>query len=304
MLGVAYAASIGGLGTLIGTPPNALLAAFMSETYGIEIGFAQWMLFGVPLAAVLLFLTWLLLTRVIFHVDRAPIPGTADLIARELEGLGPLRRAERLVALVFLAVATLWIVRPLIANLLPGLRLSDPVIAVLGGLALFLVPVDLRKRRFLMNWETAKRLPWGVLILFGGGLSLASAIQTSGLAGWIGDILAGYSDWSVVALILLVTTVVVFLTEVTSNTATASVFIPIAATLGAGLSGEPTLFAIPVALAASCAFMMPVATPPNAVIYSSGKVSVPQMARAGLLLNVVCILVITAMAYATAGWIP
>ncbi len=303
LLGIAYAASIGGLGTLIGTPPNALLAAFLSERYGVEIGFAQWMLFGVPLASLLLALTWLLLTRIAFHVDRRPIAGVAMTISRELESLGPLRREERLVAAVFAMVAALWILRPAIDGLVPGVQLSDPVIAMLGGICLFVIPVSLRNGEFLMNWETAKQIPWGVLILFGGGLSLASAIQASGLANWIGDILAGCSGWPLIALILLVTAVVVFLTEITSNTATASVFIPIGATLGSCISADPMLFAIPVALAASCAFMMPVATPPNAIVYASGKIRIPQMAKAGLLLNIICILVITAAVYAAAGWV-
>ncbi len=303
LLGIAYAASIGGLGTLIGTPPNALLAAFLTERYGITIGFAQWMLLGVPLAGVLLTLTWLLLTRFTFRIARRPIAGAAETIAQQLHGLGPLRREERLVALVFAAVALLWVTRPLLNDLLPGVQLSDPVIAMLGGLVLFAIPADLRRGEFLMNWETAKQLPWGVLLLFGGGLSLAEAIQSSGLAAWIGAVLAGCSAWPLLALILLVTTVVVFLTEVTSNTATASVFIPIAATLGSCISADPMVFAIPVALAASCAFMMPVATPPNAIVYASGRLRIPQMAKAGFLLNLICIVVITGVAYAAVGWV-
>ena len=303
LLGIAYAASIGGLGTLIGTPPNALLAAFMAERYGVQIGFAQWMLLGVPLATLLLTLTWLLLTRLAFHLDRKPIAGAAATIDRQLRSLGPLRQEERLVSGVFLAVAALWILRPLLDGLLPGVAISDTGIAMLGGISLFLIPVDLRRGIFLMNWEAAKQLPWGVLLLFGGGLSLASAIQASGLAGWIGEVLAGCAGWPLLALILLVTAVVVFLTEITSNTATASVFVPIAATLGSCISADPLLFAVPVALAASCAFMMPVATPPNAIVYASGKVGIPQMAKAGFLLNLICILVITGLVYVAAGWI-
>lgn len=304
LLGIAYGASIGGLGTLIGTPPNALLAAFMTERYGIAIGFGQWMLFGVPLAGLLLVLTWLLLTRVVFRLSRRPVAGARDVIDQALAGLGPQRREERLVALVFACVAALWILRPALTDLLPGLALSDPVIAMLGGLSLFVIPSDLRGGRFLLNWESAKQLPWGVLILFGGGLSLASAIQSSGLAAWIGEILAGCSGWPILALILLVTSVVVFLTEVTSNTATASVFIPVAATLGSCIATDPMLFALPVALAASCAFMMPVATPPNAIVYASGLIRVSQMARAGFLLNILCILAITGAVYALAGLLP
>ncbi|MGF1593680.1 MAG: SLC13 family permease [Kiloniellaceae bacterium] len=297
LLGIAYAASIGGLGTLIGTPPNALLAAFLSERYGIAIGFGRWMLFGVPLAALLLVLAWLLLTRIFVSVGHHAVAGAEEVIAGELRGLGPIGREERMVAAVFATVAALWVLRPLLEDLLPGTGLSDPGIALLGGLALFAIPADLKQHRFLLDWEAAKTLPWGVLILFGGGLSLASAIQASGLAAWIGDLLAGFAGWPIFALILLVTGLVVFLTEVTSNTATASVFIPIAATLGASTIGDPALYAVPVAIAASCAFMMPVATPPNAIVYASGRITIPQMAKAGLLLNVVCTLVIGAAVY-------
>ena len=298
LLGIAYAASIGGMGTLIGTPPNALLAAFLAERYGIAIGFGRWMLFGVPLAVVLLGITWLLLTRLLFRVDRRPIEGAAAVIADELARLGTASREERRVAAVFASVAALWILRPVIDDLLPGAHLSDPVIALLGGLALFVIPADLAARRFLLDWESAKTLPWGVLILFGGGLSLASAIQASGLAAGIGAALEACAGWPVIAIILLVTTLVVFLTEVTSNTATASVFIPIAAALGACTVDAPALYAIAVALSASCAFMMPVATPPNAVVYASGALTIPQMAKAGFLLNILAILAITA----AVGW--
>ncbi|HMA15950.1 MAG: SLC13 family permease [Bacteroidota bacterium] len=301
LLGIAYAASIGGIGTLIGTPPNALLAAFLAERYGIVIGFGRWMLFGLPLAAVLLALCWLLLTRVVFRVGRQPIPGAAETIAAELRGLGRASRDERMVAAVFATVAALWVLRPLINDALPMLGLSDTGIALLGGLALFAIPADLPRRRFLLDWEAAKTLPWGVLLLFGGGLSLASAIESSGLAAWIGALLEARAGWPVVAVVLLVTALVVFLTEVTSNTATASVFIPIAAGLGAGAAEAPLLYATAVALSASCAFMMPVATPPNAIVYASGELTIPQMARAGLWLNLVCIVVITAAVSWLAG---
>src|SRR5512138_2255188 len=301
MLPIALAASIGGIGTLIGTPPNALLAAFLAERYGIVIGFGRWMLFGLPLAAVLLALCWLLLTRVVFRVGRQPIPGAAETIAAELRGLGRASRDERMVAAVFATVAALWVLRPLINDALPMLGLSDTGIALLGGLALFAIPADLPRRRFLLDWEAAKTLPWGVLLLFGGGLSLASAIESSGLAAWIGALLEARAGWPVVAVVLLVTALVVFLTEVTSNTATASVFIPIAAGLGAGAAEAPLLYATAVALSASCAFMMPVATPPNAIVYASGELTIPQMARAGLWLNLVCIVVITAAVSWLAG---
>jgi sodium-dependent dicarboxylate transporter 2/3/5 len=291
MLGIAYAASIGGLGTLIGTPPNAFLAGFMSEAYGVELGFARWMLLGIPLVLVALPLVFLVLTRVAFRLQPEPIPGAAEVIAEARTRQGPLGRAERLVGGVFAVVAVLWMTRPLLDDWLPGL--SDAGIAMAGGVALFLLPVDFRQGRFVLNWEWARRLPWGVLILFGGGLSLASAIDRTGLNEWIGSSAAGVSHWPFAAFLLLVTAFVVLLTELTSNTATAAAFLPILASIAVQSGWDPLTVVAPAAIGASCAFMLPVATPPNAIVYGSGRVTVPQMARAGAYLNVLMILLVT-----------
>jgi solute carrier family 13 (sodium-dependent dicarboxylate transporter), member 2/3/5 len=295
MLGIAYGASIGGLATLIGTPPNALLAAFMLESYGVEIGFAQWMMVGLPLTAIALPLVWLLLTRVLYPIELKELPGGREVIDRELSAMGPVSRPERMVAVVFCLTAGAWIARPLLEGHLPGL--SDTGIAIAAALALFLMPVDLRKGVFLMRWKDAEKLPWGVLILFGGGLALADAIAGSGLAEWIGGglgVLAGFPTWT---LVLGVALVVIFLTELTSNTATAAAFLPLVASIAIGLGHSPLLLAVPAALAASCAFMMPVATPPNAIVYGSGYVSIPQMVRAGWWLNLLFVAAITAVTY-------
>jgi sodium-dependent dicarboxylate transporter 2/3/5 len=298
LLGIAYGASIGGLGTLIGTPPNALLAAYMKETYDVSVGFGQWMLLGVPLVIVMLPFSWLVLTWLAFPVGGATIAGADQVIATELEALGRMSRPEKRVACVFGVTATLWVLRPVINNLMPGIALSDPVIALLGALALFITPANLKKGQFLLNWEWAKRLPWGVLILFGGGLSLASAITASGLAEWIGQAMKSGAGWPVFFIILLIATVVVFLTEISSNTATAAVFLPLAASFATLVSVDPVTLMVPAALAASCAFMMPVATPPNAIVFGSGAVTIPNMARAGLLLNLTAIFLIMAATYA------
>ncbi len=295
MLGIAYACSIGGLGTLIGTPPNALLAGFMRETYGVEIGFAQWMLVGVPLVVVSLPLTWVVLTRVVYPIRVPEIPGGAEIITRERHALGRLSRGEQLVGAVCALTAAAWIFRPLFEPWAPGL--TDPGIAIAGALALFLLPVDLRRGEFVLNWEWAQRLPWGVLILFGGGLSLAGAISRTGLAGWIGSAIAGFGIWPILMVMLVTITIIVFLTELTSNTATAAAFLPVVASVAIGLGESPFLLVIPAALAASCAFMMPVATPPNAIVYGSGYLTIPQMMRAGVVLNVLFILLITALMY-------
>jgi solute carrier family 13 (sodium-dependent dicarboxylate transporter), member 2/3/5 len=295
MLGIAYACSIGGLATLIGTPPNALLAGFMAETYGVQIGFGEWMLVGVPLAAVGLPVTWLVLTRWVYPVRMTEIPGGREAIAREVLALGSLSRGERMVATVFVLTAAAWIFRPLLEPLVPGL--SDAGIAIVAAVVLFLLPVNLSAGEFVLNWEWARRLPWDVLILFGGGLSLAAAISRTGLAEWIGASLSGLDVLPVIGIVLVIATVIVFLTELTSNTATAAAFLPILASLAIGLGESPLLLAVPAALAASCAFMMPVATPPNAIVYGSSFVTIPQMARAGLVLNGIFILLLSLGGY-------
>ena len=283
LLGIAYAANIGGLGTLIGTPPNALLAGFMSESYGIRIGFVEWMLLGVPLVAVSLPITWLLLTRVLHPVATDPVAGGANMLKEERRALGPIARGEWTVGTITALTATAWVTRPLFESWAPAI--TDTGIAIAGALLLFVVPLRWRPLRVAITWNQAERLPWAVLILFGGGLSLAAAIQSTGLADWIGTALGGLAGWPVFAVVVVVTTVVIFLTELTSNTATAAAFLPVVASLAVGIGADPMLLAIPTAIAASCAFMMPVATPPNAIVYGTGRLTIPQMASAGLWLN-------------------
>lgn len=295
MLGIAYACSIGGLGTLIGTPPNALLAGFMAETYGVQIGFGQWMLLGVPFVVIGLPLTWIILTRWIFPVKLEEIPGGREAITREVHSLGPLGRGETLVGIVFILTAVAWVTRPLLEGFIPGI--SDAGIAVAAALLLFALPVDLRKGIFVLNWEWARRLPWDVLVLFGGGLSLAAMITRTGLAEWIGGALGGIQGLHIVLVMGIVTLVIIFLTELTSNTATAAAFVPLVASLAIGIGENPLLLVIPATLAASCAFMLPVATPPNAIVYGSGFVTIPQMARAGFVLNLLFLVLITALVY-------
>lgn len=301
LLGVAYGASIGGLGTLIGTPPNALLAGYMSETFGVQIGFGRWMLVGVPIVAILLPICWLVLTRLVFRLESGASKESAAFLDAELSRHGSLSRPEALVGAVFFLVAALWMVRPALTGILPGL--TDPGIAVMGAVALFVIPAGREHGSFLLDWRCVKRLPWGVLILFGGGLSLAAAIADSGLAGWIAG---GLKDLSVLPLVVSLATavaIVVFLTELTSNTATAATFLPVAAAFAVGLSQNPLLFAVPVALAASCAFMMPVATPPNAIVFGSGRISVARMARAGIWMNLIAIGLLVATTYALSNMV-
>lgn len=294
LLGVAYAASIGGLGTLIGTPPNALLAAFLSERVGFEIGFGRWMLIGVPLVLISLPICWLIVTRLACRLGDAPVGGI-DGIAAARRALGPPSGAERMVGAVMAGAALLWMLRPLVARVVPGL--DDATIAVGGALLLFALPVNWRKREFALDGADLERLPWSVLLLFGGGLSLAAAIQSSGLAAWIGAALERLGTLPLPLLVLGVVASVVFLSELASNTAAAATFLPIAGALAAGIGASPLLLVVPAALAASCGFMLPVATPPNAIVYGTGRVPLQRMLRAGLLLNLAMIAIVTLAAF-------
>jgi sodium-dependent dicarboxylate transporter 2/3/5 len=301
VLAIAYGANIGGLGTLIGTPPNALLAAYFDETYGVTIGFAEWMMVGLPLSFVLLILTWLLLTRVLHPMPNTHIEGADTILDHARSSLGPVSHGERVVAIAFGTAAFLWVFRPVLTKLLPWLTLSDAGIAMTVALALFLVPSGEKPPHGgidgVLNWDWASRLPWGVLLLFGGGLSLAGAAGASGLSTWIGNGMAAWGDLPTVLLLLAVVTVVVFLTEVTSNTATTATLLPLLAVAAIAIGENPLLLCIPAALAASCAFMLPPATPPNAIVFGSGQVTIPQMARAGVWLNVMSIMILVIASY-------
>jgi sodium-dependent dicarboxylate transporter 2/3/5 len=290
LLGLAYASSIGGLGTLIGTPPNALLAGFVAETYGREIGFAQWMLLGVPIVVVGLPLAWIVLTRSLYPLPADEIAGGADVFRTESAALGSPSRAEWTVGAITLLTAVCWVLRPVIERVMPGL--SDTSIAIAGALLMFLVPVERGRMAPALRWADAERLPWSVLILFGGGLSLAHALNTTGMATWLGNAMTALEALPVLVIVLAITTVVLFLTELTSNTATAAVFLPIVGSIAVGMGHDPMVFVVPAALAASCAFMMPVATPPNAIVFASGRLTIPQMAAAGLWINLLMLALI------------
>lgn len=300
MLGLAYASSIGGVGTLIGTPPNAVLAAAAQELLGVQIGFLEWMLVGVPLVAVFLPLGWVWLVYVLFPPDGTEADA-GGVLQEERRSLGTMQRGEKIVALVFLATALAWIFRepkPLGIFVLPGIasfapEVRDSTIAMGAAVLLFLLPVRWRSGEFVMDWAHAQRLPWGVLLLFGGGLSLARAMEQTGLARWIGGWLAEWGTLPAGAVVLLAATLFIFLTEVTSNTATATMAMPLMAGTAAALGQEPfTLMAV-VALSSSMAFMLPVATPPNAIVFGSPYLTLPRMVRAGLGMNLLAILLTT-----------
>lgn len=299
MLGIAYACSIGGLATIVGTPPNAFAVGFLRENYGIDVAFAQWMLLALPVVVVGVALAYLVLTRWVFPTGALRIPGGREFIRGQLAQLGPMSAPERRVSVVFGLAALLWIGRPLLTAVVPGL--SDAGIAVGAGLMLFALPSGEGKGRMLLSWDKARELPWGALLLFGGGLSLASSFQRTGLTVWIGSALDGLAAWPPILVVLAVTAVMIFLTELTSNTATAAAFLPLVGSVAVGIGENPLLLIVPAALAATCAFMLPVATGPNIVVYGSGAVTIPQMARAGIVLNLVFIGLITVTAYALAS---
>ncbi len=300
MLGIAYAASIGGSATLIGTPPNAVLAGAASEMLGVQIGFVQWMGVGLPVVAVMLPCTWLLLTRVLYRPGN--LSGDAEaIIENERRGLGPMSGGERVTAAVFALTAMAWVLRSektFGSVTLPGLQsltplISDSTIAMAGAMLLFILPVSWSRGQFALDWATARKIPWGVLVLFGGGLSLARAMDQSGLATWIGGSVGALEAVPVIVLIAFTALLVIFLTELTSNTATSTMAMPIMVGAAVGLGIEPLLLMAAAGLAAAMAFMLPVATPPNAIVFASGYITIPQMAKAGLFLNILGVIVIS-----------
>jgi len=293
LLGIAYGATLGGVATLIGTAPNGFIAAFMLETYDFEISFLQWLQVGLPISVLLLISTWLLLTLVIYPPRVQGGMGESSYIHSELTSLGFMSGAEKIVAVVFASAALLWVSRGAINSWMPALQLTDAGIAIACALTLFVIPLDWRRGRFVLRWEDLKELPWGVLILFGGGLSLAAAVSDSGLSLWFGEQLAGLGSWSLPLLTFTVVGVVILLTELSSNMATTAILLPLIAALAVANGYDPMLLVAPATVAASCAFMLPVATPPNAIVFGSGRLTIPQMSRAGIWINLAALILVT-----------
>lgn len=286
LLGVAYGATIGGMATLVGTAPNAILVGFMQETYGTEIDFASWMLVGLPLTALMLPLAWIVLTRIAFKVDFHTSPESRAALADMKQELGPLSTPEKRVAIVFLCVAIAWVTRPLLVKI-PGLQgLDDSGIAIAGAIALFVLPSGNKEDPLLLRWNYAEQLPFGVLLLFGGGMSLARRVADTGLAQWLGGNLEAVGALPLPVIVIIAATMIIFLTELTSNIATTTTFLPVVGAIAIQSGFDPIVVAVPVTFAASCAFMLPVATPPNAIVFGSGMLTIPKMVRAGMMLNI------------------
>jgi sodium-dependent dicarboxylate transporter 2/3/5 len=305
MVGIAYAASIGSLATIIGTPPNTFLIGYLQDNHDISIGFGQWFVFGLPLAAVFLVIAWIVITRILYPPRMDEIPGGRELISDELAEMGPMSRGEKVVLSVFVVTAVLWILRSLVLeDLFAGTTLEgidDAAIGIGAAIVLFAWPIDAEHGVFALDWQTAKELPWGILLLFGGGLSLAAAVSETGVDTFIGEQVQALGGLPTVVLIFAVVLIVIFLTELTSNTATTAAVVPILGGVATGLGYGPMVLVVPAALAATCAFMLPVATPPNAIVFGSGHITIQQMARIGIILNLIGLVLITIVMIALAG---
>ena len=298
MLSIAYSASIGGIATLIGTPPNLVFAGIIQETYNIEISFLKWFQFGLPISILLLAISWVYLTKVAFKFKQNEFNEGKEEINRQLEELGPISYEEKIVLSVFVVTGLAWILRTYLLNkFIPNL--DDSIIALISGISLFLFQANNQegKNEKIMNWEDAVKLPWGILLLFGGGLAIAQGFQSSGLANWIAENLTQLNDFSLFIILLVLITAVNFLTEITSNLATTAMLLPILAPTAVTLGVHPYILMVGATLAASCAFMLPVATPPNAVVFGSNYLKISDMVRVGILMNIISIIIIFMMVY-------
>ena len=298
MLSIAYSASIGGIATLIGTPPNLVFAGIIQETYNIEISFLKWFQFGLPISILLLAISWVYLTKVAFKFKQNEFNEGKEEINRQLEELGPISYEEKIVLSVFVLTGLAWILRTYLLNkFIPNL--DDSIIALISGISLFLFQANNQegKKEKIMNWEDAVKLPWGILLLFGGGLAIAQGFQSSGLANWIAENLTQLNGFSLFIILLVVITAVNFLTEITSNLATTAMLLPILAPTAVILGVHPYVLMVGATLAASCAFMLPVATPPNAVVFGSNYLKISDMVRVGILMNIISIIIIFMMVY-------
>jgi sodium-dependent dicarboxylate transporter 2/3/5 len=298
MLSIAYSASIGGIATLIGTPPNLVFAGIIQETYNIEISFLKWFQFGLPISILLLAISWVYLTKVAFKFKQNEFNKGKEEINRQLEELGSISYEEKIVLSVFVLTGLAWILRTYLLNkFIPNL--DDSIIALISGISLFLFQANNQegKKEKIMNWEDAVKLPWGILLLFGGGLAIAQGFQSSGLANWIAENLTQLNGFSLFIILLVLITAVNFLTEITSNLATTAMLLPILAPTAVILGVHPYILMVGATLAASCAFMLPVATPPNAVVFGSNYLKISDMVRVGILMNIISIIIIFMMVY-------
>ena len=290
LLAIAYSASIGGASTLIGTPTNIMLSSILSDSYKYEISFLDWLLIGLPVAIFLLPTVWFFLTNISFNVSKKK-SNALEITIQEMKGeIGSPSFTEKIVTAVFFLTAALWVLRRSL-NEIFDLNLNDTSIGLLGALLLFLIPTSKTTRA--CNWETANKIPWGILLLVGGGIALSKAFNSSGLAMWIGEFSNYFYGYNIYLLIFIAVALIIYLTELNSNTATVATFMPILIIFAISINQNPLFFVIPATIAASCAFMLPIATPPNAVVFGSGKIAIKDMIKAGFLLNIISVVVVT-----------
>ena len=295
MLAIAYSASIGGIATLIGTPPNLVMAGIVSQVYGYEISFLEWIVFGLPVSMLLLAICWVYLTRYAFTFKQDKFPDGREEILKLKNELGVISYEQKIVGLVFISVGFCWITRSfLLQKIFPAL--DDAIIAIIFAMILFIINAKSKKDKIL-EWKEAVKMPWGILLLFGGGMSLAKAFDVSGLAIWIGNQITAFGNFDLFLFLILLVTVINFLTEVTSNVATTAMLLPVIAPIALELDVHPFILMTAAAVSASCAFMLPVATPPNAIVFGSGYLRIPDMVKKGFLLNIISILIIVLMVY-------
>ncbi len=303
LLSIAYSANIGGTATIIGTPPNVVMVGYLDQFYNYDLAFGKYMLVGIPAAVIMLAITYVLLTKILYPNKIKGQKDTGELVVNKLLALGKISRAEGLVATVFILTALTWMFRSPINNILRTNLLNDTLIGMAGGILMFIVPVNLKKGEFIMDWSTTKELPWGILLLFGGGLTLAKAMEVTGIIQSVGEAVSGNSQWELWLLLLVLTSIMLFMTELMSNVALCVIFLPVVLGIADGLNIPPLMLAIPVTLASSYAFMMPVSTPPNAIVYSSGYISMKQMVKAGLILNLISILLLMILSQTLIPWV-
>mgnify|MGYP006395555791 CR=1 FL=1 len=296
MLGIAFSANIGGMATLIGTPPNSVMLAFLNESYQIDIGFFEWMKMGVPISILLMTIAYFLLVKVFYPNRLGNLSSSANVIDSELKKLGPMSRGERLVLTLFLLTALAWILRSSLNQWFPNLGLTDTTISMIAAVAMFVVPIRFKQGEFPLQWKDTQRLPWGILVLFGGGLALASGLTQAGFIDLIGDYITQQEDWSVWVVTAVLIFLMLFMTELMSNVALVTILVPLVVGIAIGMETSILQMVIPVTLAASCAFMLPMATPPNAIVFASGYIKVHQMARIGVVLNLISVIVLILLA--------
>lgn len=292
MLGIAFAANVGGIATIIGTPPNTVLAGFMENEYNVEISFLKWLCLGLPFSIVMIAIIYFVLVKWMYPNNLPKMENSAELIDNELKKLGPIKSTERRVLIIFFVAIFLWVFRVILNDYIPALKLSDAGISMLAAFALFAIPFKFNKGEFTLEWKDTQKLPWGILLLFGGGLALASGLSQVGIIDMIGKTIAENRTLSILSVASILITVMLFMTELMSNVALVAIFAPVISGIALGMDTAMLHFLIPVTMASSCAFMLPMATPPNAIVFASGHIEVHQMARVGVFLNVIAVILL------------